>query len=76
MCNFLMESGRAQAILANAVLQSDQEQFLINLLKAGNNISVRQSAAYNSQSQGSVERFHRTTESNELMLMIAWMQKF
>ena len=68
MCNFLMESGRAQAILANAVLQSDQEQFLINLLKAtalrlGNNISVRQSAAYNSQSQGSVERFHRTLVS-------------
>ena len=66
MRNFLMESGRAQAILANTVLQSDQEQFLINLLKAtalrlGNNISaVRQSAAYNSQSQGSVERFHRT----------------
>ena len=65
MCNFLMESGRAKAILANTVLQSDQEQFLINLLKAtalrlGNNISVRQSAAYNSQSQGSVERFHRT----------------
>ena len=64
-CNFLVESGRAQAILANTVLQSDQEPFLINLLKAtalrlGNNISVRQSAAYNSQSQGSVERFHRT----------------
>ena len=34
MRNFLMESGRAQAILANTVLQSDQEQFLINLLKA------------------------------------------
>ena len=64
MCNFLIECGRAQAILANAILQSDQEQFLINLLKAtalrmGNNVAVRQSAAYNRQSQGSIERFHR-----------------
>ena len=65
MCNFLIECGRAQAILANTILQSDQEQFLVNLLKAtelrmGNNVAVRQSAAYNSQSQGSIERFHRT----------------
>ena len=67
MCNFLIECGRAQAVLANAILQSDQEQFLINLLKAtqrlGNNVSLRQSPAYNSQSQGSIERFHRTLVS-------------
>ena len=64
MCNFLIECGRAQAILTNTILQSDQEKFLVNLLKAtalrmGNNVAVRQSAAYNSQSQGSIERFHR-----------------
>ena len=48
MCNFLIECGRAQAILANTIRQSDQGQFLINLLKAtalgmGNNVAVRQS---------------------------------
>ena len=63
--SFLMDTGRAQATLANTVLQSDQEQFLINLLKAtalrlGGNITVRQAPAYSSQSQGSVERLHRT----------------
>ena len=62
---FLMECGRVQAVLSNTVVQSDQEEHLISLLKAtatklGNNITVRQSPAYSSQSQGSVERFHRT----------------
>ena len=63
--SFLMECGRVQAVLSNTVVQSDQEEHLISLLKAtaaklGNNITVRQSPAYSSQSQGSVERFHRT----------------
>ena len=63
--SFLMECGRVQAVLSNTVVQSDQEEHLISLLKAtaaklGNNIAVRQSPAYSSQSQGSVERFHRT----------------
>jgi len=60
-----MESGRVQAVLSNTVVQSDQEEHLISLrkstaVKLGNNITVRQSPAYSSQSQGSVERFHRT----------------
>ena len=63
--SFLMECGRAQAVLSNTLLQSDQEEHLISLLKAtaaklGNNVAVRQSPAYSSQSQGRVERFHRT----------------
>ena len=63
--NFLLECGRTHAILANTVLQSDQKDVLMALLKAtavslGSNISVRQASAYSSQSQGSVERFHRT----------------
>ena len=63
--SFLMECGRVQAVLSNTVVQSDQEEHLISLLKStaarlGNNITVRQSPAYSSQSQGSVERFHRT----------------
>ena len=63
--NFLLECGRTHAILANTVPQSDQEDVLMALLKAtavslGSNISVRQASAYSSQSQGSVERFHRT----------------
>ena len=62
---FLMECGRTHAILNNTVLQSDQEDFIISLLKMvatamGSNIAVRQSPAYTSQAQGSVERFHRT----------------
>ena len=62
---FLMECGRTQAILNNTALQSDQEDFIIALLKMvatamGSNIAVRQLAAYTSQAQGSVERFHRT----------------
>lgn len=45
--------------------RSDQEEYLVGLLKAvankmGNNFQVRQSPAYSSQSQGSIERFHRT----------------
>ena len=62
--SFLMECGRVLAVLSNTVLQSDQEEHLISLLKAtaaklGNNVTVRQSPAYSPQSQGSVERFHR-----------------
>ena len=62
---FLMECGRTHAILNNTVLQSDQEDFIISLLKMvatamGSNIAVRQAPAYTSQAQGSVERFHRT----------------
>ena len=49
---------------SNTVIQSDQEDFLMALLKmtatAVGNIAVRQSPAYTSQAQGSVERFHRT----------------
>ena len=63
--SFLMESGRIEAVLNSTILQSDQEDHLIALLKAaaskmGGNISVRQSPAYSSQAQGSVERFYRT----------------
>ena len=63
--SFLVECGRVQAVLSNTVVQSDQEEHLISLRKAtavklGNNIKVRQSPAYSSQSQGSVERCHRT----------------
>ena len=59
---FLMECGRTHAVLNNTVKQSDNEDFLIALLKAaatamGSNIAVRQSPAYTSQAQGSVERF-------------------
>ena len=62
---FLMECGRTHAVLNNTVIQSDNEDFLIALLKAtatsmGSNTAVRQSTAYTSQAQGSVERFHRT----------------
>ena len=56
---FLLECGRTEAIL-----QSDQEDYLMELLKATassmGNISVRFSPAYSSQSQGAVERLHRT----------------
>ena len=57
---FLMERGRTQA-----VLQSNQEDYLIALLqavanKAGNNIAVRHSPAYSPKSQGTIERSHRT----------------
>ena len=62
---FLTECGRTQAILAPTILQSDQEESLVSLLKTtartiGSNITVRQAPAYSSQSQGSIERFHRT----------------
>ena len=61
---FLMDCGRTQATLNNTVIQSDQEDFLMALLKmtttAIANIGVRQSPAYISQAQGSVERFRRT----------------
>ena len=62
---FRMECGRTHAVLNSTVIQSDNEDFLIALLKAtatamGSNIAVRQSLAYTSQAQGSVERFHRT----------------
>ena len=60
-----MECGRVQAVLNSSILQSDQEDHLIALLhtaasKMGGNITIRQSPAYSSQAQGSVERFHRT----------------
>ena len=63
--SFLIECRRTQAILAPTFLQSDQEENLVSLLKTtartiGSNITVRQSPAYSSQSQGSIERFHRT----------------
>ena len=62
---FLMECGRTHAVLNNTVIQSDNEDFLIALLKAtatatGSNIAVQQPPAYTSQAQGSVECFHRT----------------
>ena len=62
---FLKECGRAQAVLTSTILQSEQEDHLIALPKTaeskmGGNISVRQSPAYRSQAQGSVERFHLT----------------
>jgi len=58
-----MECGKAHAILNNTVWQSDQEDFIIALFKMvatamGSNIAVRQSPAYTSQEQGSVEHFH------------------
>ena len=61
----MFECGRAQATLSTTTLQSDQEEYIQNLLKAvaqklGNNVNIRQSPAYSSQSQGSIERFHRT----------------
>ena len=48
---FLLECGRTHAVLNNTVIQSDNEDFLIALLKAtatamGSNIAVRQSLAY------------------------------
>ena len=63
--SLLMECGRVQAVLDSTILQSDQEDHLIALLKTaaskmGGDISVRQSPAYSSQAQCSVERFHRT----------------
>jgi len=62
---FLVGYGRTHAILNNTVLQSDQEVFIIALLKMvaiamGSNMAVRQSPAYTSPAQGKVERFHRT----------------
>ena len=62
---FLMECGRTHAVLNNTVKQSDNEDFLIALLKAtatamGSDIAVRQSPAYTSQAQDSVERLNRT----------------
>ena len=62
---FMFECGRAQATLSPTTLQTDQEDFILNLLKTvaqnlGANINVRQSPAYSSQSQGSIERYHRT----------------
>ena len=61
----MFECGRAQATLSTTALQSDQEEYIQNLLKAvaqklGKNVNIRQSPAYSSQSQGSIERFHRT----------------
>ena len=62
---FMFKCGRAQARLSTPTLQPDQEECIQNLLKAvaqklGNNVNIRQSPAYSSQSKGSIERFHRT----------------
>ena len=62
--SFLMEFGKVQAVLNSSMLQPDQEDHLIALLrttasKMGGNITIRQSPTYSSQAQGSVERFHR-----------------
>ena len=59
------DCGRNKAILNSTVLQSDQQDLLITVLKAtaralGGNTQVRQKPAYSSQSQGSVERYHAT----------------
>ena len=55
----LLECGRTEGIL-----QSDNEEYLIALLKATakacGNMAVRFSPAYSSQSNGNVERYHRT----------------
>ena len=64
---FLTECGRTQAILAPTILQSDQEEYLVPLLKTtartlGSNNTVRQSPAYSSQSQG--PRKHREVPGN------------
>ena len=60
---FLLECGRTQAILKNTVIQSDQEDFLIALLKmtatAVGNIAVRQSPGYTTDT-----RMRRTFPSN------------
>ena len=76
---FLTERGRTQAILAPTVLQSDQEEYLGSLLESnltlGSNISVRQSPAYSSQSQGSIERFHRTL-FNQVRTLTAQLKNF
>ena len=56
---FILECGRAEGIL-----QSDQEEYLMALLrataKATGNMTVRFAPAYSSKSSGSIERFHRT----------------
>ena len=64
---FLSDCGRSKANANSAVLQSDEEDLLITVLKAtalafGGNMRVRQKPAYSSQqSQGSVdERYHAT----------------
>ena len=48
---FMIECGRAQATLSTTTLQSDQEEYIQNLLKTvaqklGNNVNIRQSPAY------------------------------
>ena len=63
--SFLWDCGRNTAILNSTILQSDQDNLLITILKAtalafGGNMQVRQKPAYSSQSQGSVERYHAT----------------
>ena len=58
--HFLIECGRT----THTILQSDQEDFLTALTTAvankNGNITTRNSGAYSSQSQGGVERAHRT----------------
>ena len=56
---FLLECGRTEGIL-----QSDNEEYLMALLRATaktcGNMAVRFSPAYSSQSNGNIERYHRT----------------
>ena len=58
--HFLIECGRT----THTILQSDQEDFLTALITTvasrNGNITTRNSGAYSSQSQGGVERAHRT----------------
>ena len=64
---FLTECGRTQAVLAPTVLQSDQEEYLVSLLKTtartiGSNITVRQSPAV----QLTITRKHREISQDTL----------
>ena len=72
---FMFECGRALATLSTTTLQSDQEEYIQNLLKAvaqklRNNVNIRQSPAYSSQSQGTIERFHRTLMMGQVRALV------
>ena len=62
---FLMECGRTHAVQNNAIVQSDQSDFLGALHKMtaaafGSKVAVRQAPTYTPQTQGSVEAIHKT----------------
>ena len=61
---FLMEFGRTK----HTILQSHQEELLTALITAvankNGNITTKNSGAYSSQSQGGVERAHRTLSAH------------